>query len=186
MCVCSRDLHMCARCQICTGTFSRPFGLPANAREQNADGERTAKNGRRVANHPRGIPREKEKKITGAARPAAKITTAMTPSARSLKISLFFFYSLLLPFRVSFNRRKCEAYKNGVPRHTRHTRVLPSRVSLLSVAFPFPVFFPSFARSLLRSLFHREREINGVDECRGGGCVEGPAYLILFHLLSLA
>lgn len=47
---------------------------------------------------------------------------------------------------------------------------------LLRVPFPDPS---------LRSLFRREREINGVGECRGGGCVEGPACLVLFHLLSL-
>jgi len=131
---CSDTLYTCAHvARVCGMCMCAMQNIPASFHPVHNENGTLARTGReelkatrrRVRQSPPGNPASgRKKKITGA-----KMTTAMTPSAgsaRSLKIFLFFSFHNL--FRVSFNRRKCEAYKNGVPRHTRRTRVLPFRV----------------------------------------------------------
>lgn len=159
---------------------------------------RNAKNRERVANHPPGANPasvRKEKKQDhrlGVVRSVAKIrrrrrrhTFSAGLCARFLKISLFLspssrsFVVSFFTYRVSFNRRKCEAYKNGVPLAA-HSRVRSvSRVprTLVLLRFSRPSGFP-FAHPFANE------GTNGVGERRGGGCVEGPTCLVLFHLLS--
>lgn len=141
---------------------------------------------RRVHQSPPGNPASaRKKKITGA-----KITTAMTPStgpARFLKnLPLFFAFIVFFAFRLIVENMRCtkmvsRGTLDALAYFRLACRVLVLLASRLLLRVPLPVLL---ARSFLRSLFCRERKMTGMDECRGGGFVEGPACLVLFLLLS--
>lgn len=134
--------------RACSRVFCLPANVPGNRTPMGREEWRTAAS----PNHPRGIPRAREgKKITGAAR----ITTAMTdPPRASLKISLpffsFFFYSLLLLFRLIVeNVRRTKMMSRGTLDTLAYFRVASS---VCSAVFPRSSALPSHGSSYVHSL----------------------------------
>lgn len=206
MCVCVCACTRCVRVCACDAKYARSRVPSRPARKRPGTERRwepAAKNRerRRVANHPRGTPpRARErKKITGAARPAAKITTPMTPSAgsaRFLKITLFpphsVSFSPFFAFRLIVeNVRRTKMVSRGTLDALSRTSVSraasssPPRSSFRSAAFRFR-FRPPFPRAIplaVHSSVANEKLMAWVSAGEEAAPKVRPVF-VLFHLLS--